>query len=56
MNRIILQGGKSASFPLVRSFSQLNGNSKGFEKKKILEGRGEAGFSDFGIWRPWGGE
>ena len=59
MNRIILQGEKSASFPFIRSFRQSNRNSKGSEKKNensrreeelaILEFRGHGGNEHFGI-------
>jgi len=47
-----LQGGKSASFPFVRSFRQLNRNSKGSEKKGKFQRGG--GVSDFGIRRAGG--
>ena len=53
VNRIILQWGKSASFPLIRSFRQLNRNSKGSKKRKVPELRRGR---DFGIWRAWGDE
>ena len=56
VNRIILQWGKSASFPLIRSFRQLNRNSKGSKKKKENSGGEEGGGSDFGIRSAWGDE
>ena len=58
-------GGKSASFPFVRSFRQLNRNSKGSEKKMensggeegltILEFVGHGGDEHFGISEGKGG-
>ena len=47
-------GGKSASFPLVRSFRQSNRNSKGSEEKKGKLQRG-GGVNDFLIQRAWEG-
>ena len=49
-------GGKSASFPFVRSFRQSNRNSKGSEKKKEYS-RGEEGLAilEFGGHEGGGG-
>jgi len=52
VSRIFLEGGKSASFPFIRSSGQSNRNSKGSEKDwKFWRG---GGVNDFGIRRAWG--
>ena len=47
-------GGKSASFPFIRSFRQSNRNSKGPEKKKENFGR-EEGIAILEFGGHWGG-